>query len=189
MNLLNTLKPSLFVMAVAALTACNNSSEHQPEEQAQADNRLLTLYDFESPLDETFHSAAIDSERVDMDGNHVLKVTFNSEQNGYAGFTFRPETPWDWSEFDSFNIRMDLANDGDQSTQIYLNIKDGKGNYATRSVVVPVGGFKTYYAKLAGHDIEPVGDEDPTELNFSSGLRSIPRPGKVRIYRLFGCGA
>lgn len=174
MNVLNALKPSLLVMAVTALTACHNPGDNQTESQTSSDNTLLTLYDFESPLDSSFNASAADVTSVDINGDKALKVLFKSEQNGYAGFTFKPETPWDWSEFDSFSISMDLANDGDQSTQIYLNIKDGKGNYATRSVAVPVGGFKTYYAKLAGHDIEAVGDDDATELNFSSGLRSNP---------------
>ncbi|WP_020208796.1 beta-galactosidase [Gilvimarinus chinensis] len=176
MNLLNAFKPSLLLIAISALSACNSSSDEssKAENVNSESNSLPTLYDFENPLDGSFQPAAIEATRVDNNGGHALKVDFKSEKNGYAGFTFKPDQPWDWSEFESFSLSMDMANDGDQSTQVYLNIKDGKGNVATRSVVVPRGGFKTYYAKLAGHDIEAAGDDDATELNFSSGLRSNP---------------
>ncbi|WP_041522670.1 beta-galactosidase [Gilvimarinus agarilyticus] len=181
MNVYKTITPSVLLFSLF-LSACNTeetpaaaaSTEAAVEKSPGADQPLAMLYNFDDALDSTVKSASANLTLVGDGSDKSVKIDFLSKENGYSGITFKPESPWDWSKFDSFSLSMDLANDGEQSTQIYLNLKDGKGNVATRSVVVPRGDFKTYYAKLAGHDIEAAGDDDATELNFSSGLRSNP---------------
>jgi len=106
--------------------------------------------------------------------NNELKVNFNSKENSYSAINFTPATPWDWSSFTDFNLALDIANSGEHSVQLYLNITDIDGANYTRTVSVARGEANTYYAKMAGHDLgTPEGDEN-VELNFNSGLRSNP---------------
>ncbi|MEI8619191.1 hypothetical protein P4S63_25445 [Pseudoalteromonas sp. B193] len=104
----------------------------------------------------------------------MINAAFDSEQNLYSGITLTPDTPWDWSQFKDFNIAFELANPGQHSVQIYLDISDIDGANYTRTVNVPIGGFNTYYAKLDGHDLATPDGEENVELNFTSGLRSNP---------------
>ncbi|SET37905.1 beta-galactosidase [Thalassotalea agarivorans] len=118
-----------------------------------------------------------------------LKVNFNTSEHAYSSISFVSEAGWDWSDLNDFNIAFDIANEGEHSTQVYLDITDGNGDNYTRSVSIPVGATKTYYAKMAGHDLQtPDGDED-VELNFMSGLRSNPdtwQSDEVNFISLWG---
>ncbi len=104
----------------------------------------------------------------------VLQVTFNSEKYPSAGIQIVSDKPWDWSELDDFNLAFDIANPGEHSVQLYFDVTDVNGDTYTRTVNVARGGFKTYYAKIAGHDLATPDGKDNVELNFLSGLRSNP---------------
>lgn len=110
---------------------------------------------------------------VDFVGNS-LNVTFLAKENPHSGINLRPSTPWDLSEFDDFNLAMDIKNPGPHSVQLFLNITDIDGATYTRSVAVPVGEKNTYYAKMRGHDLATPDGNVNQELNFLSGLRSNP---------------
>ncbi|MGD8174480.1 MULTISPECIES: beta-galactosidase [Marinimicrobium] len=175
MRLLTINKSISILICSLALAACDSDTkerESDPKPQAQL---LEVLYDFEEGVKSSVKpsSANLSLQPGPEEGN-VLSVEFKATESSYSGVTFKPEAPWDWSQYESFNLRMDMKSIGEHSTQIYLNVEDADGNVFTRSVNVPVGDFKTYYAKMSGHDIEGTYDGDDTELNFSSGLRSNP---------------
>ncbi|WP_143873728.1 agarase [Catenovulum sediminis] len=189
------LKTNLYKWSVIAAscflsTACfdneTNSAAQSTmaEKTAQADEAQAgteIMYDFEGnsiPASIKFGNAEgelIQSNGVTQ-GNKALKVKFNSANKPYSSISFEPETPWDWSQYDSFNIAFDIANEGEVSVFMKLGVTDIDGSNYTRSVVVPVGKSKTYYSKMAGHDVgSPDSDlGDSVELNLSSGLRSNP---------------
>ncbi|BED89352.1 hydrolase [Pseudoalteromonas sp. MM1] len=170
-------KKNLAVTALAlALTGCNqqtNSVSDPVAAEATSSSTLLHL------LDDAQHTAdmavKIKTSGAQVTNNdNILNIAFNSEQNLYSGVTFTPDTPWDWSQFKNFNIAFELANPGQHSVQIYLDISDIDGANYTRTVNVPIDGFNTYYAKLDGHDLATPDGEENVELNFTSGLRSNP---------------
>ncbi|KAA1155379.1 agarase [Pseudoalteromonas sp. FUC4] len=171
-------KKNLAVTALLlALTGCNQQtnsvSEPVAAETKTTSRTVLQL------LDDAQHTAdtavKIKTSGAEVNNNdNILNIAFNSEQNLYSGVSFTPDTPWDWSQFKDFNIAFELANPGQHSVQVYLDISDIDGANYTRTVNVPIGDFHTYYAKLDGHDLAtPEGDES-VELNFTSGLRSNP---------------
>ena len=163
--------------SIGAAGGCDTSNPN--EEMAAANSRELAgLYDFEAgaiPGDVRLVNASAELASADTtDGNRALVVRMRSQANRFAGFALEPETPWDWSRHEDFSLALDIANRGEVSTQIKLDVSDIDGNTTTRSVAIPVGGARTYYSKLHGHDLgSPDGDPN-VELNFQSGLRSNP---------------
>ncbi|CAB9493649.1 beta-galactosidase [Alteromonas macleodii] len=103
-----------------------------------------------------------------------LYITFLGKDNPYAGISIKPDTPWDMSHLDDFNLAMDIKNTGEHPVQLFLNISDVDGATYTRSVAVPRGDTTTYYAKMRGHDLATPDGNVNQELNFLSGFRSNP---------------
>lgn len=106
--------------------------------------------------------------------NGRLNVTLLGKDNPYAGISIKPDTPWDMSDLDDFNLAMDIENTGEHPVQLFLNISDIDGATYTRSVAVPRGDSTTYYAKMRGHDLATPDGDVNQELNFLSGFRSNP---------------
>ncbi|WP_448248376.1 agarase [Thalassotalea agariperforans] len=129
----------------------------------------------------------VDAKGEIVDGQ--LNVSFDNTNSTYTSVAIEPKDKWDWSEFSDFNLAFDIANHGQRSAQIYLDITDGNGDNYTRSVSIPVGGFNTYYAKMKGHDLATPEGKDGVELNFTSGLRSNPdtwESNEVQFISLWG---
>ena len=163
--------------SIGAAGGCDTSNPNR--EMAVADSReIAVLYDFEAgaiPGDIRLTNASAELIGADAtDGSQALVVRMRSQANRFAGFALEPETPWDWSQYEEFSLALDIANRGEVSTQIMLNVSDIDGNTTTRSVAIPVGGARTYYSKLHGHDLGSPGGDPFVELNFESGLRSNP---------------
>lgn len=160
------------------LSACTGSAGTTEDQANTPDD--ISLYNFESteiPAAIRFINASgeIVSEGDGVsDGDSALRVKFHSAKHEYAAVNIVPEAPLDWSDNTDFSIAFDIANEGDVSTQLFLNVYDHSGQVFTRSVAVPTGGSKTYYAKLEGHDLSSPNDNEKVELNLSSGLRSNP---------------
>ncbi len=173
------IKMSGLVAATAALLACQ-TNESSKEVISQEMQEQPVIFGFEgTSIPVEVKTANADVELVTdsvTEGNQALRVKFNSKQHEWTSIDFVPQTPWDWSDYDSFSIAFDIANQGQYSTQLFLNVFDKNGQVYTRSVNVPVGESKTYYSKLAGHDLgHPKNSADEkVELNLSSGLRSNP---------------
>ncbi len=171
-------KKNLAVTALLlALTGCNQQTNTVSEPEAAATTKssttILHLLDDAQHTADTAVKMNTRSARV-TNRTGIVDIAFDSKKNIYSGITLTPDTPWDWSQYKDFNIAFELANPGQHSVQIYLDISDIDGATYTRTVNVPKGGFNTYYAKLDGHDLAtPEGDEN-VELNFTSGLRSNP---------------
>ena len=167
----------LLTLSMSFLAACNRSGteDHRPVDSGQ---HILTLYDFtdnEIPADVVLSNAAAQlTEQGSTTGTRALNVKMQSAANSSAGVSFSPPTPWDWSEHEDFSLAMDIANYGEVSTQLWVDVSDIDGRTSTRSIVVPVGDAKTYYFKIDGHDLGSPNADSSVELNFESGLRSNP---------------
>lgn len=160
---------ALTLMAVLLIQGCNNNKQHAPTKDEQVLSHLVEIKDGALPPEVKLLNA-----EATVTSNQEIKVDFLSGQHSYSAIVFESKQGWDWSDFKDFNIAFDIANDGPHSTQVYLDITDGNGDNYTRSVSLPVGPTKTYYAKMAGHDLATPDDDEKVELNFTSGLRSNP---------------
>jgi agarase len=168
----NTLLLSLLIM-LCSLWACekqNNSHSASVQPVSQKSKEIVML----APLTTTIPKSIRFNNAKGKISEQGLLVSFNSKQHASASVSLEPKQPYDWSEHDNFNLAFDIANKGQHSVQLKLDISDIDGKTYTRSVNVAIGDTQTYYGKMAGHDLAtPKGDEN-IELNFHSGLRSNP---------------
>ncbi|GLR71160.1 beta-galactosidase [Agaribacter marinus] len=164
------------VLAASILvSACEQvATEQTTNADVNTDQVIKVLHDFEDGnINGDVKFVASNGELVKSDST-ALNVKFASQSNYFSSLLIKPDTPYDWSEYDDFNIAFDIANDGEHSVNIFLDVSDVHGNNYTRSVSVARGGVKTYYAKLAGHDLATPEGRGDIELNFLSGLRNNP---------------
>ncbi|MGY0603367.1 MAG: agarase, partial [Paraglaciecola chathamensis] len=183
---MNASKTLLFSAIVSALAGCSTSETKDPtngfsdtqvqqnQQGEQAEKTLETLFvasDDESLKEVKYTNATGTVSESPASG---LTVVFHGKENINSAVDFVPQKPWDWSDLDNFNIAFDIGNQGEHSVQLFLNISDTNGDTYTRSVSVPVGPQRTYYAKMAGHDLAKSISDDKNEFNFTSGLRSNP---------------
>ena len=183
-NIMNKAKYGAILSACLITSGCFSdkttpaATQNTPSDQ----ETLVTLYDFENnsvPESIKLNHASADFVTSGIgltEGDKALRVKFNAAGKAYSGLSIEPKNPWDWSEYSDFNIAFDIANQGDVSTNLRLMVFDINGKNFTRSISIPVGKSKTYYALLNGHDLESPnsGLSDYQELNLSSGLRSNP---------------
>lgn len=163
---------SSLLASVVLLQACNLNSENSVN-QSQQPQVLTTLIELNG-LKALPEQIQLNNATAELTAAGALKIDFKSAANSYTNIALINEQGWNWSEYQDFNIAFDIGNEGEHSTQIYLDITDGNGDNYTRTVSIPVGPTKTYYAKLAGHDLANPHGDGKVELNFSSGLRSNP---------------
>ena len=174
---IETIGALVVASSIGAAGGCDTGNPNL--EMAAADSgEIAVIYDFEAgaiPDDVSLTNASAELTGADAtNGSQALVVRMRSQANRFAGFALEPETPWDWSQYEDFSLALDIANRGEVSTQVMLNVSDIDGNTTTRSVAIPVGGARTYYSKLQGHDLGSPGGDPFVELNFESGLRSNP---------------
>lgn len=172
------------LFAALTLTGCNLSSQSTSVEPKEITS-LVSFKDVTTlPNEVTFFNA-----EGQINDSGQLVVQFHTKQHSYASITLANQQGWDWSDHQDFNIAFEIGNEGKHSTQIYLDVTDGNGDVYTRTVSIPVGPAKTYYAKFAGHDIATASGDGKVELNFSSGLRSNPDTwdsGEVQFVSMWG---
>ena len=162
-------------LPVVTVSCGGNSSEPTAADVAVAahateNTESMALVTFDDGIPPEVRLLNADAEPVDG----ALRVRFHSAENEDAGLEIVPDEPFDWSRLDDFSIAFDIANEGEVSTQLFLNVYDATGGFYTRSVVVPVGPARTYYSKMRGHDLGSPGGNEQVDLNLASGLRSNP---------------
>ncbi|WP_111978571.1 beta-galactosidase [Algibacillus agarilyticus] len=184
-KLRNLINKCTLITAIACLaTACfsdtpNNNQVKDKNAVTMADVPLFTFEGDTLPNGVKLNNAQgklITSGTGITQGKQALNVSFDSARNTYSSIVFEPEHPWDWSQYQDFSIAFDIANPGEVSVNLKLGVADINGSNYTRTIAVPVGGSKTYYSKMQGHDLGSPDSKlgDKVELNLSSGLRSNP---------------
>lgn len=161
----------LLIITAILLVSC---SQKIPERNKDPIDVLTVLHDFESgQINKNIGFNGAKGNIIGSDSK-ALNVKFQSQQNLYASLILKPQSPYDWSQYSDFHIAFDISNQGQHSVQLFLDVTDVHGSNYTRSVSVPIGPEKTYYAKLAGHDLATPEGRGDIELNFLSGLRNNP---------------
>ncbi|WP_239923627.1 beta-galactosidase [Agaribacterium haliotis] len=202
---------SLSAMVAAAglsLTGCQNS-ESKPQTNNGAPNNVQNspdanieakklsgekmLADFDnislrSAINSNNATTSIVSGKQAISGEKSLLVHTKTRDHNSAALNFEPNEAWDWSQYQDFHLAFDIANFGDESVDINLDISDIDGNTYTRAFVAPVGVTWTWYAKMDGHDQKEPAWASDNEFNFESGLRSNPPTwqGDHQVFSLWG---
>jgi agarase len=102
---------------VVSLSACSQRAAPLAKDDAGQ-----TLFDFEDgdvSLRTDVASAAI------VDG--ALEIDFSPDAN-WSVVRLRPETPWDWSDLQDFNLALDVENIGEESLQLYVSLTNASGD-------------------------------------------------------------
>lgn len=159
-------------LAVTTLIACQAEQTVEQDDVHSITNELMPLIDFGQKS--TLKEVSFVNASAEKDDNQSLTINFDSKNNSHSAVIFSPDKAWNWSNYKDFNLAIDIANTGQHSVQLYLDITDIDGGNYTRTTNIPIGPSTTYYAKMEGHDLgTPEGDES-VELNFKSGLRGNP---------------
>ena len=172
-------------VASLGLLACQDKVQ-EPKADSQvmapaANTDAKLLFDFEQPelpAEISFYNATgtlVNSQSAAGAESSALKVKFNSAAHEYTSVLIKPQAPsWDWSDLGEISVAFDITNPGEHSVQLFLDAQDTHGTSFTRSVSVPVGTSRVYYAKLSGHDMVSANPDSKVELNAASGLRGNP---------------
>ncbi|WP_096086357.1 beta-galactosidase [Agaribacterium haliotis] len=177
MSLLSLYKRSAF--AVFALTGLNFTPAHaeQPAFAEYFSKPIVEIEDFNgAELPTTIELDRSQVSLVDKGDDRRLRVDFDADNNQGAGIVFRPQTPWDWSQYDEFAIALDARSLSERSVHVFFTIHDKNGAMHSRSVSIKPGPMTSYYSELKAADfINPEGTADvANELNQASGLRGNP---------------
>ena len=126
-------------LAMAILVTQQLVANDGGDKQHQVLKSLYTFDDAKLPSGFKINNGEAIFESDATGSSKALRIRLQSQDNKFAGLTIAPAKPWDWSEFSDFSLAFDLENKGEVSTQIYLNMSDGKGGGYSRCVSVPVG--------------------------------------------------
>lgn len=97
----------------------------------------------------------------------ALRAMLAARDNFYTSVTIQPKTPINLTGSDVVGIAMDIHNTSNESVQLNLDVRDGKGNSQTRSTAIPAQGGGTYFAEFSG-----------PALTRDTGLRDDPQDWK-----------
>jgi agarase len=165
---------SAIALAVTALAGCNNNQAANNSVATSSDSVAKHAqhkplpWDFAGMTDLqnvtlTAAGARVINTNIDGDGEQKLAIDLHSKEHKSAGFSFIPDTPWDWSQEGQFAFAIDIENPSSASVHLYVSAKDAEGQSHNRSFVVPGNSSDTYFMAL----------NDP-DLSIETGIRSNP---------------
>ena len=102
------------------------------------------------------------SKSVTLD-KQALKVHYLTTQVPEPSFTISPRTQWQWDNWGDFRLAVDITNETDTATHLFVQIGNEQGQVHNRSVNIPEHSSNTYYIELRGIDLE-----------IETGMRSNP---------------
>lgn len=160
----HSLFAAIAIAPLLILTACGTDTEQASHPEIQSNIKMLADFEVADQLQ------TVKASNADIKiNNGALHVDLRAKDNFYAGIVFSQSEPWDWGEYDSFGLAMDIGNTGSESIQLNLDVKDATGKGFTRSAVIPVNASGTYYTELKGADIDA-----------DSGLRDNPEAWDIK---------
>ena len=131
------------------LVACGQSTAPEADEEII---RMLADFDTARVSVQTDDASA-----KSVDGE--LRLGFSADA-GMSVVRLRPDTPWDWSDLQDFNLALDVTNIGTESVQLYVSITNASGDATALqgnrtetsnwSTNVAVGSSGTYFFVLDG---------------------------------------
>ena len=155
---------SAIALAVTALAGCNNNQAANNSVATSSDSVAKHAqhkplpWDFAGMTDLqnvtlTAAGARVINTNIDGDGEQKLAIDLHSKEHKSAGFSFIPDTPWDWSQEGQFAFAIDIENPSSASVHLYVSAKDAEGQSHNRSFVVPGNSSDTYFMALNDPDL------------------------------------
>ncbi|XQW83453.1 beta-galactosidase [Thalassotalea piscium] len=123
-------------------------------------------------------------------GAKALKVKFLAEKNPDSSWTLAPKVAWQWDQLGDFRVAIDITNNTDVATHLFVQVADKKEQVHNRSANVPAQSNNTYYIELAGIDLEiesgirtnpPAWESSETPFIWRWGLKNIDLSGITKI--------
>lgn len=182
---------SVSLLFLFLLTACTEDSSEStiktPEvvQEAPVDgafNELEKLLDFNTAAVpdglETESSSVQLVDDLASDEGHALEIRYTPHKS-HSAVRFRPDQPWDWSDYRNFHIALDAKNTGIGSTHFFIILKNAKGKTIFRRMgVIAAGESNTWFGVLDGPSVE-----------VDTGLRDNPSPWDTPEHMLIYAGA
>ncbi len=152
------------ILSFTLLTACGPDEEAAtPPVKTEDEAALKVVTDFEADtLPSWVKASYADLSIVEGKSGKALRVDFD-ENAKQSGVIFTPETPWNWAQFGNVNLSMDIENNSEVSTHLFVTITDVTGKNQRRNVVLSTGEAGTYIAPITG-----------PEVQLEAGLRANP---------------
>ena len=102
-------------------------------------------------------------QQVNEGEDKAVKVVFLGQKHHESSFELTSLQPWDWGQFETFGIALDIGNPLSSSVHVYVSVKDNHGASHNRSFAVPANSNGSYVIELEG-----IG------LHQETGIRSNP---------------
>ncbi|WP_041522724.1 beta-galactosidase [Gilvimarinus agarilyticus] len=150
-----TLKPFALAVAISAAlgSACtsHNASTSNPAQQASAQLAAqqlpATLVDVTRAQQQGWLTAK--QAELKLTSDPVLNIRFPASVHTPA-FNIEPETPWDLSNLDNYNLAFEVNNLSPVSTHFYVELFDTSGSSQSRELSIPKGYRGKVFFPLAG---------------------------------------
>ncbi|WP_440874655.1 agarase [Thalassotalea sp. PLHSN55] len=144
---------SLLISACTLDKNANHKAKQDSALDAFANEQVLTtLVDFDDSNEQGWLSnAGTTSKQVADAGNQKLAVNFLSSHN-QAKLQIKPESPWNFAQYQHYNLAFDVQNTSDESAHVYLALTNPKGELQSRSISLPASFNGTVYFPLHGQE-------------------------------------
>ncbi|MGL6314348.1 beta-galactosidase [Vibrio sp. WXL103] len=136
--------------------------------------------------------------------DQTLEVMF-SQQSEYPSVAFRPATPWNWSDVESFNLALDIENPTDDPVQVYVRIDqaehttlggsaDGVVDSMVGSMAIAPNSDSTYYMALSKPSQDavtgmrgepPRANYNGQAITYSWGEQDLTKLDNIHTVQLF----
>ncbi|WP_448250405.1 agarase [Thalassotalea agariperforans] len=185
-------KPLIAATAICLIASCSGFKSNEDSlNKLKTEVPLFTFEDGKVPNTFSAENSSLQIVQGEnaLEGQHALKVGYNTKENNTAFFTISPESAFNWGDYKDFHIAFDVKNTGTESVAISLIMGDIDGGFYERGFVAPVDEKITVYAKMDGHDQYRPAWATPTEFNFESGFRSNPvtwESDDKQVYNFWG---
>ncbi|MBU3021251.1 beta-galactosidase [Aestuariibacter sp. A3R04] len=98
------------------------------------------------------------------DGANIIDLQFLADEANKPRFTLTTETPWNFEQYNTVAIVMDIENPSAEPVHLHVGVGDVGGKKHNRNTAVPPHSKKTYYALIKGENV-----------SINTGMRSNPK--------------
>ncbi|WP_016957859.1 hypothetical protein [Catenovulum agarivorans] len=164
--------PIAAILSAILLSACDSKKSEVQITQSQPEQALAVIWNGSANSNVDIASWGAQTQLL----NNSVRVSYQSDHYR-PSVKFHPDTPWDWSEFDEFNLAVDIKNLSDESIQVYLSLTDEAGvkedmeitgsraRSLNRAVNLAKGEQGTYFSIIKGKFVDT-----------NAGIREKPYP-------------
>nr|AAP49317.1 AguE [uncultured bacterium]AAP49347.1 AguA [uncultured bacterium]AAP70364.1 AguJ [uncultured bacterium] len=137
---------SLFLIAACSEQKHNNNKNERANLNEIKESILL---DFENENDiKVVELKNSISQIIVNEGNHSLEINFFSLNNHDSSFEIKPSNAWNFSDYETVALALDIENPTTSSAHIYVYTYDKNGAFQLSNVAVPAESTHSYLIEL-----------------------------------------